>query len=535
MKKLVVTGIMILIMISEGLSVFGQQPFAVYLQPSVLNIPATHSGAFASRNGKWFFIGGRIDGLHIMQAMQAFPAYGRNDSIYIVDPVLNTHVSLDATLLAPDIYQAVTSSNMQYYQDGSHLYMIGGYGRMASQNTWITFPSLISVDLDCLLSAAASGTSPVSCFRQIIDTSMAVCGGMLEKIDSTYQLVFGHRFDGQYARTTAMGMFTQQYTNEIRRFVIHDDGMNLSISNYTTLSDTTVFHRRDFNLVPQIFPSGEYGLTAFGGVFQKNADLPYLTPIDITSATVVHQSGFNQNLSQYTSAVVPVYDSVYNEMHTLFFGGMSLYTLDTTTQTLVQDTAVPFVNTISKITRDATGTLHEFKLPEDMPGLIGSNALFIPENNLSLFDNRIILLNHLNGLTRIGYIVGGIQSDHPNIGLLDPESMSRPNAQVYEVYLDKNVSSTNEILIRNTINDLAVYPNPAKDKFVIEFSVRDNSKTNIDLFDLNGKFIRSFLSEENLSGKQSYQFSLHSIKPGAYLCRVQSGDSVKGVQLIIGK
>ncbi|HRH66482.1 MAG TPA: T9SS type A sorting domain-containing protein [Bacteroidia bacterium] len=514
-------------------SLQAQQPFALYIQPSALSVPATHSGAFAEWNGKWIFIGGRIDGLHIMQAMQAFPTYGRNDSIYIVDPLTNTHTSLDATQLLPDIYEAVTSSNMQFYQDGRYLYMIGGYGRMATQNVWKTFPSLVAVDLECLVLASMTGSAPGACFRQITDTNMAVAGGMLEKIDSTYYLVFGHRFDGMYARTNLGGMFTQQYTHEIRRFSIRDNGVNLSLSNYSALQDTNLYHRRDLNLVPQIFPTGEYGITAFGGVFQKLVDLPFLTPIDITPTTVQHQNGFNQNLSQYTSAVVPVYDSVTNFMHTIFFGGMSLFTLDTITQTLVQDTAVPFVSTVSKISRDGLGNLTEYKLPVNMPGLIGSNAVFITDPLVPKTHERIVNLNRLTGITKIGYIVGGIQSDYPNVGLLDPEGMSRPNAQVYEVFIDRTVSSTHELLVKNDVNNLAVFPNPTHEKVTVEFSAGNGTDCEVDFYNLEGRRIRTLLPSKKLTGDQHFDFQLGNLKPGTYLCRVRVGDSVKGVKVVV--
>lgn len=514
----------------------GQQPFAVNIQPAGIYGPPIHSGAFAVWDGKWIFIGGRIDGLHIMQAMQAFPAYGKNDSIYVVDPVLNTYTTLDATALLPDVYQAVTSSNMEFYQDGRFLYMIGGYGKMSSQNTWITFPSLVSVDLECLVHAANISAPATNCFRQLVDTNMAVAGGMFEKIDSTYYLVGGHRFDGMYSQVSMGGMFTQEYTNEIRRFTIDDDGVNLSIANYSALRDTDVFHRRDLNLVPQIYPNGEYGFTAFGGVFQKNADLPYLTPIDIAASGVHHQSGFNQNLSQYTSAVVPVYDSINNYMHTLFFGGMSLYTMDTVSQTLIQDTLVPFVSTVSKISRDGSGNLTEYKLPVNMPALIGSNATFIIDTTAALWNGRIIDLNRLNGVSRIGYIVGGIQSDFANVGMLDPVGMSRPNAQVYEVFIDKTISSTHELQIKNSVNNLSVYPNPFRDKLSVDFSVPNfSSACSIDLFNMDGKLIRNLLPEKMLTGDQHFQFQLNSIKPGTYLCRIRVGESVKGVKVVVEK
>ena len=221
-------------------------------------------------------------------------------------------------------------------------------------------------------------------------------------------------------------------------------------------------------------------------------------------------------------------------MHTIFFGGMSLYTLDTITQTLIQDTLVPFVTTVSKISRDGTGGLSEFKLPVNMPAFIGSNAVFILDPLMPLKNNRIVNLNQLSGVTRIGYIVGGIQSDYPNVGQLDPVGMSRPNAQVIEVFIDKTVSSTHELQIKNAVNNLSVYPNPLKDVLNVDFTVPYGTETcAVQLFNVEGRLLRTLLQEKKLSGDQHFQFQLGSIKPGTYLCRVRVGDTVKGVKLVV--
>ena len=362
---------------------------------------------------------------------------------------------------------------------------------------------------------------------------MAVTGGMLEKIDSTYYLVFGHRFDGRYARNTTAGSFVQTYTHEIRKFEILDDGTNLAIINYRVQSDTNNFHRRDLNLVPQFYPNGDYGFTAFGGVFQKNADLPFLTPIDITSDSTIHRSGFNQNLSQYTSAVMPVFDSLNNSMHTVFFGGMSLYTLDSVSGNLIQDTLVPFVNTISKISREANGTLTEYKLPVDMPALIGSNAIFIPKGSTPLMHSRIINLNALSGLTHVGYIMGGIESDLPNVADLDPESMSRPHASVYDVYIDKTINSIPDLPIRNKVNDLIVYPNPVGSKLYMDFRLQEEENCMITLFDMHGRVVNLLQPQIKLSGPQHFVFDTAKLASGMYYCEVKAGDSVKVVKVIL--
>lgn len=515
-------------------SIKGQQNFNVHIQPSsITNAPAIHSGAFASHNGKWIFIGGRIDGLHIMQANQAFPFYGRNDSVFVVDPIANTIVAASVAQLPAIMFEPLCSSNMQSFQEGNRLYMIGGYGKSDSIGVYTTFPSLISIDLDSLISKVTSGNPIAGCFRQLLDTNFAVSGGELEKIDSTYYLAFGHNFQGAYAETPMGGLFVQRYTHEIRKFNIDDDGVNLSISNYTALQDTDVYHRRDYNLVPQIFPNGEFGLTAFGGVFQKNANQPFLSPIDITPTNVQLQSSFNENLNQYTTSTLPVYDSLNNYMHTVFFGGMSLYTMDTTTSTLVQDTLVPFVQTISKVSRDDAGVLTEYLMPESMPGFLGTNSFFIPDPAVRYLNGGILDLNSISGNQRVGFIVGGIKSDAPNVGRLDPVGMSRPNAIVYDVYVDKTNVDVAEIQVNNNINNLIVYPNPVSKLLNIDFSVPASTQCDVSIYSLKGKLVKSIMNEQLQKGTKHISVSVEGMKSGVYLCKISTPVSKKIVKVIV--
>lgn len=515
------------------MSSFSQEPFTVHVVPSAITAtPAVHSGAFASWNGKWIFVGGRRDGMHIMQANQAFGKQERNDSVYVVDPLANSYSAASAQQLLPYMFDALCSTNMQFFQDGNFLYMIGGYGFEGGSQSWITFPSLISINLDSLLGAFGGGWPINGSFRQVIDSNMAVTGGALDKIDSTYYLVFGHNFEGRYSGI-ASPSFTQRYTHEIRKFNIDDDGINLSVNNYSFLTDTDVFHRRDFNMVPQIYPNHERGFTVFGGVFRKNSDIPFLTPIDITSGAVQHIAGFNENLNQYTTASIPIYDSSANYMHTVFFGGLSLYTLDTVNMSLIQDTLVPFVSTISKMTRDSSGVLNESKMQENMPYLKGANAMFIPAAATPMIDGRILDLNAINGNRLVGYIAGGIHSDAPNVANLDPVGMSRPNAQLYEVYVDKTVNEIPEITVINSVIDLFIYPNPATENLNVNFTLKKEGSCEIKLYDVRGNLIRTLFSDKKISGSQHFVFSITGIKAGTYFCHVKSGKSAKIVRVII--
>ncbi len=511
-----------------------QQPFSVSLTPSVISaIPAIHSNVFAEWNGKWIFLGGRRDGLHNFQGGMGFQKYMRNDSLFVVDPVADVQWVSALTTLPDYVRESISSSNAEFYQSDSMLYIVGGYGRCDSLFANITFPTLTAINLNTLLNNVLAGDSINAAIRQIRDSNIIVTGGHLEKIDSTYYLIFGHRFDGMYSKITGSTLFVQTYSNEIRKFNINDDGVVLGISNFTAITDTDNFHRRDLNVAEQIFPNGNYGYTAFGGVFQKTATLPFLTPIDITSGSVLHQSGFNQNLNQYETALMPVFDSVNNFMHTIFFGGMSLYTFDTINNILVQDTLIPFVNTISKVSRDGAGNLQEYKLPVEMPSLSGTNSRFIPDPAIFKRHHSIIDLNSLSGNARVGWIINGIQSDLPNIADLDPESMSRPNAMAYEVWIDVSPDEVNDVALTNSILGLNVYPNPTAHMAYIDFMMNETGKATIEVFDAKGKLLKSYAVRGKKSEMIHIPVSTSAFSEGLYTCIIKTNDGMKAARFVV--
>lgn len=71
-----------------------------------------------------------------------------------------------------------------------------------------------------------------------------------------------------------------------------------------------------------------------------------------------------------------------------------------------------------------------------------------------------------------------------------------------------------------------VYPNPAIDFFNLEFSIPATSDLSMELFDIDGRMIRSF-SENNLHpGNYSFPFSTTDLRPGTYLLRLQNADGL---------
>lgn len=415
-------------------------PYSVQLTPvSIPNLPGLHSYAFGQSNGKWLIVGGRADGLHPRQPNQSFPANFNNTNLYVIDPVARTAVSASVNNLAPALREHLQATNMQFQQLEDTLYIIGGYAFSASANGHITFQNLTTIVVSQVIAAIESG-SPYSPFlQQITNPYFAVTGGHLQYLKGIFYLVGGHRFDGRY-NPNNNPTFTQVYSNQIKKFTIRNAPNNLRYVEVANHFDEVHLRRRDYNLVPQIFPDGTQGFTVFSGVFQSTADLPFLYPVDINETGYVPKTNFNQFLSHYHSPKVALFDSVRNQMHTLFFGGMSQFYPEG--PNLMRDDRVPFVNTISRVTRYADSSMQEFFFEQTMPGLKGASAEFISNPDLIYTAHGVLkLAQHTHDTLLIGHIMGGIASAAANPFVLNQIAQTSADATVYQVRLLKNVST----------------------------------------------------------------------------------------------
>lgn len=516
MKKIVTIAIL---MISAKL--FAYQNFTLRLEPATITAtPMVHSGTFGEYSSKWFFIGGRKNGLHGFLPPSGFPEAGINDSIFIVDPMLNQQWSASTHVLPDSIREAITTSNMEFYLNDSMLYMVGGYGWNENIGDFITFPTLTAINMKGLMNAVINSLPIENYFRQLTDTSLAICGAHLQKMDSTYYLVFGHRYDGHYDRTdTVLAIARQTYSYEIRKFQIADNGTNFSITNYSALRDTTNFRRRDFNLIPMYDLYRGEGLIAYSGVFQPHVNQPYLTAVEIFKDTVIVRSDFNQNLSQYHSAVCAMYDSSGLLQHHLFFGGLSMYYVDTLTQQTVHDSLVPFVRTVSDVVRDFDFAYHEINAGIRMPALLGTNAYFFYDLQVPMYKKHFVDLNSLAHHQQIGYIVGGIESMDLNIADNNPNAQSFASPRVFEVYID-TIEDTTTVLseINNEVLNFLCYPNPANEKTQLEFELKKNEIVKIELLDMKGSLVQTVCNKTFDAGKQKLVLDLQQLAKGVYNC-----------------
>lgn len=487
-------------------------PYDVVLTPvTVSGLPGLHSYAFAQHNGKWLIIGGRKDGIHARQPFNAFPSAQNNTTMYVVDIATQQSWSASLNALPVGIKEQLQATNMNFHQDGNTLYIIGGYAFSATANDHKTFNALTAVEVPGLINAIINGTAITSYFKQITNDVFAITGGQLGKIDDTFYLVGGHRFDGRY-NPMNNPTFTQTYSNQIRKFTIDNSGSQLSYANYQEITDAVHLHRRDYNLLPQVFPNGELGYTISSGVFQITADLPFLYPVDIKSGGYYPQTQFNQYLSNYHSGKACLYDAVANNMHNLFFGGISQYYYQN--GTLIQDANVPFVKTISRTTRTADGTLTEYQLPVEMPSLKGSGAEFIPTPSLPHYTNEVIKLSDITADEFvIGHLFGGIQSASPSAFTDNQTNLTNADPTVYEVKLVRNPLLSVPSIDGGNPYTFTVSPNPTTTNSVtVTFNLTKETDVDYLVTSLDGKIIEQGEIVGTQIGLNAMDFGLDKAK-----------------------
>lgn len=525
MKSIKILMILLIAIISKAIA--QTAPFQIAIEPlSITGLGGLQAYAWGQHNGKWLIVGGRLDGLHRRQPFAAFDVAGHNTQLIVIDPVAKQKWSAPLSALPVAMQEQFSATNMEFYQQGDYLYLLGGYGYSATSGDHITYPNLSALKVPDVINAVMSGGSFSSYCRQITDTMFAVTGGYLNKISNTYYLTGGQKFIGRYnpmGPTSGPG-FIQIYTNSIRKFAINDDGTALSVTHLTPITDAANLHRRDYNVVPQILPTGAEGITAFSGVFQAGVDLPFLNCVNIDSAGYVVNSAFAQYYNHYHCAHIPLYSASANEMHTVFFGGIAQYY--DSLGILVQDNNVPFVKTIARVTRNSAGIMAEYKLPVDMPALLGAGSEFIEVDGLPQYTNHVMKLDDFTAdTTLVGYIYGGISSSAANIFFTNTGTQSSASSQIFKVYLIKNDNTGADILNAQSTGtlQLQVYPNPNKGSFVVKFNLQKTEPVTITIYNENGVLLDRSTLEFLKAGDNTFSKKITNLtKGGVYFIKVET-------------
>jgi hypothetical protein len=516
------------------LNSFGQEfPYTVVLNPvySSQDI-ALQSFAYGTWENRVLLIGGRKDGLHERQPFASFDVAGMPSNISILD--LNNYSStpVEFDIIDVALSEQFSSTNIQFYQTDSILWLVGGYGYSNTAQDHITYPMLTAINLKTFFEAQDNGTFAFESFDFITDERFAVTGGSLKKLNDVFYLAGGHRFDGRY-NPMNHPTFTQMYTEKVSRFIPTLTSTGIQVEWLTEFNDPALLHRRDLNVVEGIDSNGQMNFTLFSGVFQQVADLPFTNCVEVNSNGIAEVPEFQHLLNQYHSGHISLYDAQSQKQHYLFLGGISEYYYEG--DVLTQNIDVPFTKNIACVTRDVNNQWVEELNPSLMPGFLGSSSEIILNENLPMISGEIVDLNSAwNGSEiLLGHLLGGIRSTAQNIFWVNNGTQSFPNDTLYEVWL---VPNSVEVSYAHSLpkNVFTIYPNPTSGKFRIEFSCDTNCEAELTAFDNTGKKV-SFDKLGNFSaGKHSVENRWKLFEhPGTYILQLKLGEEIIVQKLLV--
>lgn len=469
-------------------------------------------------------IGGRTDGLHRRQPPMAFGPEGEPQQIVVLDLESRRSWSAPVTNLPPDVLDQWTSTNACFTQADSLLYIIGGYGIASAGGGHRTHPVWSVVNVSRLIDAVVNGSEIAPLISYGSGDAFAITGGRAGFFGDTIITVGGHRFDGRYNPMNGSS-FTQSYTNAVRRFTSTRTPTGHQLVLLSESVDPLNLHRRDYNVVPQMFPDGSFGYTAFSGVFQIGADLPFLSAVDIRRDTHHLVPSFEQYLAHYHCGTLPVFDERDRSMHTFFMGGIAQFRASAAGG-IERNDSVPFVNTISRVTRSADGTLREFRMADTMPGLLGAGAEVMLLRGPNVTHTDVVTVPpsvRLNG-ERVGWVIGGIRSSAPNIFWVNDGTQSSASSFVAELRLHDGSLSTYvapsdsqrrtapRIDVRHTRDHIAVRA----------FGVSEQAV--IGIYDVHGRRIDLDCSQIYDGANASMQCSSRTLTSGTYVIRISDAD-----------
>lgn len=121
---------------------------------------------------------------------------------------------------------------------------------------------------------------------------------------------------------------------------------------------------------------------------------------------------------------------------------------------------------------------------------------------------------------------GAVTVDIDNDGDLDILSIGWGHKKIL-LYENRNKIATpsNVKTVADDLNQLIVYPNPAKEKIVVELKAKFGESVYIKIFNGNGKLICQS-SEKNLSNYYQSIIPVQNWNPGIYIIQIQTGNGI---------
>lgn len=406
-------------------------PFTIEIEEDAFTLPAgLHSGASANYKGIWVFIAGRTNGLHGFGAEEPFPPDKQNVIAYAIDlanqKAYSRSLNDPTSGLTQQQIDDLSVTSPQSFQMGKTLYICGGYGIDTETGLFGTKQTLTAIDLSKFIRWIQNGNKSASrAIRQTSHPWMQVTGGIMALVNNHRQglLFFGQNFTGVYTDSS-----NGDYTRQVRRFQIIDNGKKLSVQPRATSDPDPSYRRRDLNVVP-IIKDGKPAFFASSGVFTLTGGI-WTVPIIIDNrgkammADPDAPNTFKQGMNNYVSATAQLYSKSFKSNYIILLGGLSYGYFNA--GTFETDSEVPFINQITTVKIDKDCQFSQYLMDNEYPVILsqgtnpgnrlifGAGAYYFNSGEVSEFSNNVVDLDKVRGKTVIGYIVGGIMSTVSN-------------------------------------------------------------------------------------------------------------------------
>lgn len=414
-------------------------PFNIAIEEAAFQLPnGVHSGVFANYQSLWLLLAGRTNGMHTFNNdNNNFPPQEQNKIVYVVDPINQVVYSRSLADAGSGLTQhqidLLSVTSPQFYQTEKTLYITGGYGVDSATGLFSTKDVLTAIDIRGLVNwvvyPLAQGTAAQH-IRQITNPVFQVTGGEMGQIgNEPTLLMFGQNFKGFYLASS-----NGEYTEQVRRFHIIDDGVKLKVKvlDPKPHHQDVSFRRRDLNILPTIYEKEGFlhqRFVAFSGVFTPLTGI-WTIPVNISPSgstsmkSPASKHAFRQGMNNYVCACVGLFSKKSQEMFNILLGGISFGFFQN--GVFMTDNEIPFINQVTTVRIGKHDKFDQFLMQNEYPVipstgsnpgntlLFGAGALFILPENIPTYSNDVVKFDAIHGPTLVGYVVGGIMSTVPN-------------------------------------------------------------------------------------------------------------------------
>jgi len=97
----------------------------------------------------------------------------------------------------------------------------------------------------------------------------------------------------------------------------------------------------------------------------------------------------------------------------------------------------------------------------------------------------------------------------------------------------QNCTGINEV--NKTISNLKVFPNPFSNTTTFTYTLKENQKVNLSIYDITGRMVKQLVNENQSQGEHALSFNAAGLQAGIYYYRLEAGDEVATGKLILSK